>query len=337
MLRAAVVGCGYIGSRFNETAGLSDRYSHCAAFSSVEGVVLAAVADSDPARAAEAGAFWGVPHFSDVDTMVASAALQIVGIATHASGRLQLVERLLAQPDLRGLLCEKPLGDSLASAEALASAVAERPDVCVAVNLVRRYDDGHVRAKAMLDAGAMGRVQAVTGFYTKGLRNSGIHMLDLMRWFFGDPVSVTAVPTCFDDDADADQTPDFELRYPNGLRVVIRGCDALAVSLFEIDIVGTEGRIRIEHNGQRISIASAVPHPNYPEYRTFGDWKPLSTGMRDTTRNAVADLVAAIADSREPRVPIREALEAERLVDRIQKSLHVFKPTDPLVQVRCNE
>jgi len=336
-LRAAVVGCGYIGSRFNETAGPSDRYSHCAAFSSVEGVVLAAVVDSDPTRAAAAGAFWGVPHFTDIDSMVAVAAPQIVGIATPAHGRLPIVRQLLAQPELLGLLCEKPLGESLDLAEALASAVAERRDVQVAVNLVRRYDDGHLRTKAMLDAGALGRVQAVNGFYTKGLRNSGIHMLDLMRWLFGEPVSVAAEPTSFGADSDADPTPDLELRFPNGPRAVIRGCDAAAVSLFELDIVGTEGRIRIDRNGQRISFASVVPHSNYPDYLTFADWHAVSTGMRDTTRKAVIDLTAAIAESRAPRVSILEALEAERLVARIQKSLDRFEPSVPLGQARCFE
>ena len=68
--RVGLVGCGRISK------------NHFDALSKVEGLTLAAVADTDFARAQASGAAHGVPAFPSLDEMLRGAELDLVTICT---------------------------------------------------------------------------------------------------------------------------------------------------------------------------------------------------------------------------------------------------------------
>ncbi|HLM69345.1 MAG TPA: hypothetical protein VK358_17530, partial [Longimicrobium sp.] len=65
--RAALVGCGMIGSRFADDPRMrGDVFTHAEAYTRSERTELVAVCDAGAEAAAGCGARWGVPAFTGV-------------------------------------------------------------------------------------------------------------------------------------------------------------------------------------------------------------------------------------------------------------------------------
>lgn len=106
------------------------------------------------------------------------------------------------------VFCEKPPGRNLGDIERIMEAERARPDLKVMFGFNHRHHPAILEAKAIVDAGRMGRVMWLRGIYGKSggsgrgfekswrndpaisgggiLLDQGIHMLDLFRFFCGD-------------------------------------------------------------------------------------------------------------------------------------------------------
>ena len=58
--RAAVIGCGKIGSEYADDPRIRDIYTHAGAYTACPDTELVAVCDIDPARAKRCADRWGV-------------------------------------------------------------------------------------------------------------------------------------------------------------------------------------------------------------------------------------------------------------------------------------
>jgi myo-inositol 2-dehydrogenase/D-chiro-inositol 1-dehydrogenase len=165
------------------------------------GDTLAAVCDTDPARA-EAAAF-GAAVFDDPDAFFASP-LDAVIVATPES----LHEAHVTAAARAGLavLVEKPVAPDMAAMRRMAAAV-EAAGVTAMAAHVERFEAGSAGLKAAVAEGICGRVSAIFARRQFGpaevarfagisstLRVLGIHDFDLVRWLHPAPVvSVQAV------------------------------------------------------------------------------------------------------------------------------------------------
>ena len=249
-LRAAIVGCGRIGADINPPGVGSSRLgSHAGAYAASARVELVAACDPDPSRRAEAQRRWGIPNvYASVTDMLAAEPLDIVSVTAPSEGRADLLRQLVDSGRVRAVLAEKPLASSVEEAADL-SARAGRAGVIGAVNYVRRYAHGYREVAADLRAGGIGDIQTVRGIYTKGVLNNGGHMLDLLRFFFGDPESV-GTPAAGEEQPDP--TVSFGAWFEDGFEAWVTGLDHDAFSIFELDIIGTRGRIVFSDLGHRL-------------------------------------------------------------------------------------
>jgi predicted dehydrogenase len=120
--RAAVIGCGRIGSGFADDPLLAgDVYSHAEAYVRSPATQLVAVCDRDPAAAAECARRWGLSaSFIEVKEILKEASPEIVSICTPDETHFEISRAALEAPSVRAVLCEKPLAMSLAEGEELA-------------------------------------------------------------------------------------------------------------------------------------------------------------------------------------------------------------------------
>src|SRR5882762_6550938 len=110
MYRAAVIGCGRIGSELADDPRIHAVYNHAQAYSVCRDTELAAVCDINPEKAARCAERWNVKHFySDVDRLLSEQALDIVSICTPNETHSDILEKALNGIPLRGILAEKPL------------------------------------------------------------------------------------------------------------------------------------------------------------------------------------------------------------------------------------
>ncbi|MEU6860649.1 Gfo/Idh/MocA family oxidoreductase [Glycomyces sp. NPDC046736] len=205
-LRLAVVGCGVIGRLHAEVAAHSPDLD-----------VVALVDPYAPSAEALARRLEDLGQtapriYGDLAAALEDGGIDIVAVCTlsgtHASLALQALEAGAH------VVVEKPLDVALAPARALREAADARPGQVVAVISQHRHDPSALAVRRALDAGRFGRVTSAVAnidwfrsqeYYDSAawrgtwtldgggaLMNQGVHTLDLLLWFLGEPVEVVA-------------------------------------------------------------------------------------------------------------------------------------------------
>lgn len=216
-------------------------------------VKLTGFYDADPARAAALAAKYGGQAFASLDA--ALDASDLIDICTppaeHASATIA------AARAGKHVVCEKPIARHLSDAHAMIAA-CQAAGVRLFVAHVVRFFPEFVRAKAVLDSGALGRLGVVrsvrggappghSGWFTDIAQSGGvtldvaIHDIDYMRWLCGDVVRVFARGLTFRSLA-VDHVL-ITLRFASGAIGHIEGSWAFPAGNFRtsFELAGTEG------------------------------------------------------------------------------------------------
>jgi len=319
-LRAAVIGCGWIGSDVADDSRAEGIQAHAAAYTSCADTQLVGVCDADPVRAERAARRWGLNCGArDVAELLAEARPQIVSVCTPDATHGKVLREVLNSPDIRAVVAEKPLALDLAEARSLVN-LANKRGVTLAVNYTRRFAASHIEAQRRIRAGAIGRVVAVQGLYTKGIIHNGSHWFDLARWLVGEITRIEAWqspidPECFD------PTCHVHMSFADGQTGVLLGLDDGCFTVFEMDVIGTEGRLRIADSGMRFEWFSVAASPHYSGYRTLLLGGDTVTGFRDVALRMVEDVVAALRNGTQPRCTGEDAVAALAASDAARRSL----------------
>ncbi len=162
------------------------------AYQWIPNVELVAVADPDPAGLEAAGKRTGAARcYPDYREMLAKENLDLVSVGPtwFDKQRTQMVIDC-AEAGVKGILCEKPLANTLADADAIIDA-CERNGVRLAV-AHRRANAYEQYAKRLVEQGEIGQIQVMRGHGKADHRAGamdlivlGTHILDSMRFFAG--------------------------------------------------------------------------------------------------------------------------------------------------------
>ncbi|MFI2642222.1 Gfo/Idh/MocA family protein [Streptomyces sp. NPDC018610] len=192
LLGVAVLGAGHMGA---DHIRRLDQV--------VSGARVAAVADPDTDRAAEAvGAIEGVSVHAEAAAALDAPGVDAVLVASPGPAH---EEALLAAFE-RGLpvLCEKPMAPDSAGALRVVEAEARLGRRLAQIGFMRRYDAGYRRLKSLLDGGGLGRalmlhcvhrnVSSPPHFTSAMLINSSVsHEIDAARWLLAQELTAVTV------------------------------------------------------------------------------------------------------------------------------------------------
>lgn len=265
-LRAAVIGCGRIGCGFDDDPRRRYASSHARAYLRTAGVELAALCDTDEEKLERYGAKFGVSRrYISYAEMLQNEGLDIVSICTLSGSHLEIA-RTAAESGVRGILCEKPIAESLSAASEMIRLCAER-GVVLMVGHQRRFDPMHQRLAQFVRDGGLGRVQQGTCYYTAGVANTGTHLFDLLRFYLGDIAWVQGHMSASASPNAADPNIDGWLGFTNGAVVALQGLDVASYTIFEITLLGTKRRLRLAANGSRPGFEEARASEMFSGYR----------------------------------------------------------------------
>ncbi len=311
-IRAALVGCGRIASLFAADQKRKGIVTHAQAYLARKDVNLVAACDLDAARLDDFSKRWGVKHtYTDFRDMLREQNPDMVTIATPPSSHFQLAQAAILH-GVKIIFCEKPVAAKLSEADELVR-LAARKKVCFAVNHSRRWDLLEQKIFRMIHSGKIGKIQTIDGYYTAGIANTGSHLIDLLRMITGDRIlSVQA----FDNGLTTaqDPTPDVCLRMSGGYQCFLHGLRTESFLMFEIDVYGSKGRLRITQSGFDVQLWQSVPHKQFSGYRHLMPVKhSLGAGYQNVLANALDNILKASqgkADLRSTAEDGRQALEA---------------------------
>jgi predicted dehydrogenase len=194
-----VAGCGAITKFF---------YASALGFLEARGVVqVAALCDPHgPNRQVIQARF---PRARGLERLEEATLAPGTLVVVASPPKLHAAQTILALENGCGVLCEKPMAGTLADAQAMTEA-AERTGRPLAIGLYRRFFRSAQVIKDLCTSGALGRVvsfeveeggpfrweAASDSFFRRAstpggvLYDTGVHTLDLLLWWFGEPRDV---------------------------------------------------------------------------------------------------------------------------------------------------
>ena len=314
-LSALVVGCGRIGGGIVGDVRL-DEPSHAAAYARHQGFRIAACIEPDPLHRTAFMAKWNVANgFANLDEAMAGGIhFDVASICTptpqHAADL-----RTLASSNVRAVWCEKPLTAAAAESAEIVEAY-QRVGKSLAVNYLRRWQPSMVDLKSRIADGEWGQVRAGAGFYTKGIRNNGGHLIDLVQWLLGPLEPKQAIISRIDHDP-SDPNVDAILQLSNGAPIHLVAGDARDYAIFELEIIAARGALRIERSGRSIRTRRTTDDPDAEGYRILENGQFAMVATNDAFLNAADNIYHAIIDGAPLASDGATALAAERVCDAL--------------------
>lgn len=200
-LRVALIGTGFMGRAHAHAWRTAPRF-----FDLPRRPELAVVVGSDPGRTAAFAAHWEVPeHSADWREVIARDDIDLVDIV--APGGLHAPVAIAALAAGKHVLCEKPLANSLADAEAMTQAAAGHPGLVAGCGFSYRRTPALAAMRALIADGRIGGIRHVRAQYLQdwlsdadapytwrmdrtlagsgALGDIGAHSIDTAQWLTG--------------------------------------------------------------------------------------------------------------------------------------------------------
>lgn len=273
MFRAGIIGVGAIGAKQDETSLKPGVYSHAGAYQCLNEIDLVAACDTNSSRLASFGEFWKVNAlYDDVNDFISRADVDIVSICTPDNTHLPILKTLLtASRQIKAVILEKPMVQTVHEYKEIEKAMAST-SIMVEVNTHRRLEPSHLSVAQMIRKKKVGSIQAVSGYYVRGLLHNGCTMVNSLRMLLGEVEWVMALPPFRKSSNGDDYAVDFILGFGAGVNAIVQACDkcTYSYSIFEIDIFCDKNRFRIVDNGFNVEKYTVEPYSHYPGFFMLG-------------------------------------------------------------------
>ena len=197
-IRTKSLAIGCIG------AGMIMAECHLAAYA-MAGFPVVAIASRTKSKAEAVAARYGIAKTHETpQDLIEDAGVAILDIAYPPDLQPALIRAALKQPHIKAILAQKPLALTLDEARALRDEAAAAGKL-LSVNQNMRYDQSMRVLKQLLGSGVLGQpvfaqidMDAIPHWqdFLKGydrltLSNMSVHHLDVLRFLFGEPESIT--------------------------------------------------------------------------------------------------------------------------------------------------
>lgn len=311
---------------------------------------IVALYDRDPARGAALApsfhdphlspaldaAYRAVPFYTDLDTLLARERIELALVTLPNAAIPDAVTRLAAAG--AHLLVDKP-GARTGEEAAAAYRAARAAGVKVAVGLGRRFGQGWRDARAMMQQGRLGRLLTTEAIFTtssvrvRDPRNTifdrelsgggvlhwlGVHDIDQMLWQTGDEiVEVQAMAANVGGDAIAvEDAVSVGLRFAGGALGTIHYAYALPRPGSDgyLAFRGEQGSVKIAPDG-RLTWFGGGTHLDPVTAQETVYASRVVPGYGATGAAVIADLLAAIAEDRDPLATGEDLVRALRVID----------------------
>lgn len=226
---------------------------------------LTVVWDDDPSRGQEAAEQFEARFDEDLSRTLATPGLDAVGISTVTSKHAETA-RAAARAG-KHILCEKPMAATLEECESIRQAV-ETNGVLYMQAFPKRFDPINIEAKRIIEQGRIGaptfaRVRHGHGsgltprfekmwFVRKAdagkgaFLDEGVHGADLLRWFFGDPLEVSASIHTLSMNIEVDDTGVAVYTFPGRLIAELASSWTWPAGTNTVEVFGTRGTLIIQ-------------------------------------------------------------------------------------------
>jgi predicted dehydrogenase len=320
-LRAAVVGCGFIGQR--RVDALEGRCRLVACCDAVEERALAIASRHHGARASR-----------DWLETVTSPDVDVVFVATTHDKLAEITAAAAAAG--KHVLVEKPGGRNAEELDLVVKA-KRRAGALVRVGFNHRYHRAFRKAREIIDSGVLGELMFVRGRYGHGGRpgyekewraipevsgggeaiDQGMHLIDLSRWFLGEFPRVQGYARTFFWKMPVEDNAFFLLQTVAGQVAFLHVSWTEWKNLFSFEIFGRQGKLEINGLGGSYGIEQLA------HYQMQSGMGPPDTVIRqypmadDSWERELEEFLEDILLNRCPNPGVEDAIAALSIVGKV--------------------
>jgi predicted dehydrogenase len=321
--RFAIVGCGLIGRKRLASLGTGQ---------------FAVACDLDLARAEALVRTAGAGRATaDVADAVNDPSVDAVIVSTLNASLADIAGQAVAAG--KHVLVEKPAAMSVAGIDRLGE-IAARSGALVRVGYNHRFHPGLLKARELVDAGAIGPLMFIRARYGHGGRvgydrewradpklsgggeliDQGVHLIDLAGLFLGDFTVVDGHAATYFWDMAVDDNAFMSLRTASGATAWLQVSCSEWKNLFSFEIYGRTGKLHIEGLGGSYGVERLA------FYRMLPEMGPPETTIWEYPRGdaswavEMAEFQEDIRLNRTPSPGLKEARAALEVVETIYRS-----------------
>jgi len=290
-------------------------WTHAGAYSASDNFDLVAAADPLPEKSKQLTERYGGKAYTSSKEMLADISPEVVSICTPASDHYQDIMMSAAIAGVKAIFCEKPLAATAAEAEEIIE-VCSRQKILLLLNHPRRWDDNYLVPARMIRDGRIGDVKVVNVLYSNKLLDTGTHLFDTLRLLIGE---IDWVAGELHDDSPEPFASGY-LHFACGATGSIGAVGCREDLIFEFDIVGSEGRIRLLDNGTRMELYQWQESKNYTGYRELAPETVPVCYPQQRMLDAVANLASALDENAKLACRGEDGLAALKLIEAFKDS-----------------
>ena len=278
VFKVGVIGLGNIGFKFSYDVKRKGTWSHVDAYNKCSSTHLigAVEIDRDTIDLFHSK-FPNIPVYPTVKDLLSAHHIDIVSICVPTHLHYSLFKEVIKY-DIKAIFCEKPLSGSITESEQMVSLAKER-NIVLAVNYTRRWQNSYIFAKKMVDEGKIGKIRTITAYYPGQIYNIGSHLFDTIRMFSQIQPDFFSGVTI---EPGADPSISGFMCCPQGISLSFIATGKREDLIFEIDIIGDNGRLKILENGDAIEYFQFRESLRYSGYRELV--KEVLPSIKDNDR-----------------------------------------------------
>lgn len=285
-----IIGAGNIAANY-DTPDSPHIQTYAHAIYQNKQATLLGFYDIDTSASKKASNIWGGQAYVSLEATEADKP-DVVCVAVPDQAHFEVLLKVVnLKPKL--VITEKPLALTTSDAHKIVT-VYDSKKIPLMVNYSRRFVPSFIDLAKRIKDKEFGIFQTGSGYYGKGLLHNGSHLVNLIQMLIGE-VEAKSVFGTLNDWNHQDPSYSFIVETNAGKQIVATGISRKHYSLFEVDLLFSQGRIRITHGGLQVEEYQLQDDPLNVGFTSLSLTRKYETEgkniMQYVIKNAVGHLV----------------------------------------------
>ncbi len=253
MYKVGIIGTGRIGFLLEKDPLRKKPCTHAGGILKNKKLKITAACDIDIKRLSYFGNIYKVNHlYTDYKTMLKKESLDVVVISTWTDTH-RPITLYAARKGVKIIICEKPMSFNHKDCKMMVN-TCRKHNTRLIINHERRWEPLYKKVKEMINKKSIGKVKTVIAnvltnvspdkksfkINKSSLLHDGTHLIDIALYLFGNPLSITGFVPAYRKD-----TVYGVIEFKKKIFLFIEAGGDREYFNFELDIQGTEGRIKV--------------------------------------------------------------------------------------------
>lgn len=316
MHKVLIIGAGNISSGYDNNES-TVFLTHAHAFVTHPSFELIGFVDIDQLKGRSAAEKWDTKCYLSVEEAFKSCPdIGIVSIAVPDEFHFSVLKQVANyKPKL--VFTEKPLTETLEQACIIEKLYSDY-NIPLLINFKRAFVPEIIEILEKVKLNEFGEFKSCFGFYNRGFKHNGSHLIDLIIRFTGcKKLKLLSVVDYLSDFSDSDLSYSFVAYTDKDATINIKSFCGEDYPIFELDLHFNSGRIRIFNTGEKIEIYRVQESSIFTGFKFLQPKYVIDTNLHKSMLFAVNNIHDFLTIGKPLAAPIADGIQVMQITDQI--------------------